>query len=65
LPGIIETLESQIATLSTKLSDPVIYQNAASSISGINAEIAALEEKNRVAYARWEELDALRKSCEG
>ncbi|MEO8205592.1 MAG: ATP-binding cassette domain-containing protein [Chthoniobacterales bacterium] len=64
LPALIEKMESEIATLSARLADPAVYQKAAETLPGIHAEIVALEEKNRIAYARWEELDALRKSCE-
>ena len=65
LPAEIEKIESAQVALQTKLSDPALYQKAPQELATVQAELAMLERRHAVAYARWEELDALRIACGG
>lgn len=58
LPGLIETLESEIASLTDALSDPQFYSRDAAAITAHNAKIADTQARLDAAYARWAELDA-------
>jgi len=59
LPDRIATLETELATLHEKLSDPEFYRTAGSDVAQFTAQLHAIESELEGAYARWEELEAL------
>jgi len=65
LPALIERLEAEHAEIAARLASPEIYQRDPGSIPGIQAELAGNEARTAEAYARWEELEALRLACQG
>ena len=58
LPALIEKMEAEQVELSGKLWDPAVYQKEPDKIPKLKAELAALEARLKISYARWEELDA-------
>jgi len=60
LPGQIEAIEASQAQLGAKLSDPVFYQRERGAASEVKSLLDELDRKHAVAFARWEELEALR-----
>lgn len=58
LPAIIEKVESDIATLHEKMSDPKFY-TANKNVAESKNELLALEKALSEYYARWEELEEL------
>ncbi|MGH8021785.1 MAG: ATP-binding cassette domain-containing protein, partial [Opitutaceae bacterium] len=60
LPARIEKLETEQAALTEKLADPAFYQAAASDAPAVKSRLEALEAELATAFARWEELEALR-----
>ncbi len=62
LPAQIEKLEAEQVELTAKIWDPAIYQKNPQNIPQLKQELAALESKIKTSYARWEELEAKRKS---
>jgi ATP-binding cassette subfamily F protein uup len=60
LPAQIEALESEQAVLGSKLADPVFYQQERTAAAGVKARLDELDRKHSMAFARWEELEALR-----
>ena len=64
IPGEIEAIEKESAEIAAKLGDPATYQSAAESIPALNARMKELEGALEAKFARWEELEALRKSIE-
>jgi ATP-binding cassette subfamily F protein uup len=60
LPAEIEAFEKEQATLGAKLADPVFYQRERSAAAVVKARLDDLERKHAGAFARWEELEALR-----
>jgi ATP-binding cassette subfamily F protein uup len=62
LPAQIEALEERHTAISTKLWQPELYQDDPETIPKLKAELAEIERQTQIAYARWEELDALRKA---
>jgi ATP-binding cassette subfamily F protein uup len=65
LPGVIERLEAEHAEIATKLADPATYQREPEAVPRLQAELADNEARAHAAYARWEELEALRIACAG
>lgn len=65
LPGVIERLEAEHAEIATKLADPATYQREPESVQRLQAELTDNESRAHIAYARWEELEALRLACAG
>jgi ATP-binding cassette subfamily F protein uup len=63
LPGLIERLEAEHAEIAAKLADPATYQRESESVPRLQAELADNESRAHAAYARWEELEALRLAC--
>jgi ATP-binding cassette subfamily F protein uup len=57
LPGLIETLERDVATLTDALSEPRFYTRDAADITAHNAKLADAQARLDAAYARWAELD--------
>ena len=59
LPARIETLETELAGLHEKISDPDFYRAAGAEVAEVNARLAELEQELAAQYNRWQELDAL------
>ncbi len=57
LPGRIEELERQQATLEQTVSDPGFYQRDHAEVDRTLAELAALQADLEVAYERWTSLE--------
>ncbi|MDR1305204.1 MAG: ATP-binding cassette domain-containing protein [Verrucomicrobiales bacterium] len=65
LPGKIEQLEAEQEQVSQQLWDPELYQKSPEKIPELKSRSAALEQEIKAAYARWEELEQLRRECGG
>jgi ATP-binding cassette subfamily F protein uup len=63
LPGKIEQLEAEQENLSKKLWDPELYKTDPKAVQDAESRLAALEKEIKAAYARWEELETIRKEC--
>ena len=46
--------------LTAKLADPAFYKKEAAKFAEVKGRLDALEREHAVAFARWEELEALR-----
>lgn len=64
MPALIEKLEVEQSSLSARLGDPELYQKTPDLVATLQQELATLQERTQQAYKRWEELDAIRESCE-
>lgn len=62
LPALIESLEREQETLTAKIQDPALYRENPAALPVLEAELVNLEKKIQTTFARWEELEALRKS---
>ena len=60
LPAKIEAMEAEQAELSAKLGDPVFYKNQGAQFAEVKRRLDILEREHAVAFARWEELEALK-----
>ncbi|HZZ20432.1 MAG TPA: ATP-binding cassette domain-containing protein [Opitutaceae bacterium] len=60
LPAQIEAFESEQAKLGAKMADPVFYQQERGAAADVKARLDELERRHAVAFARWEELEAIR-----
>ncbi|HEY1793570.1 MAG TPA: ATP-binding cassette domain-containing protein [Opitutaceae bacterium] len=60
LPPRIEALEQELAALTAKLADPVFYKGDQSAPRLAKARLEACEREHHDAFARWEELEAIR-----
>ena len=60
LPGLIERLESEQASLIAKIASAGFYQGAKADILAVQARMAALQRELADAYGRWEALEAQR-----
>lgn len=58
LPGKIQELETEQATLTDKLSSPETYQAGSDEASKIQDSLASLEAELSKLYDRWEELES-------
>jgi len=58
LPGQIETLELEQATLHKKIADPAFYQQTGDEMTALTKRLSNIESKLEVIYERWSELDA-------
>jgi ATP-binding cassette subfamily F protein uup len=64
LPGRIETLEAEQQALAAQLADPRFYQREpAPVVAAAKARVIRLDEEHASAFARWEELEALRSAA--
>jgi ATP-binding cassette subfamily F protein uup len=63
LPAQIEKMETEVSALNEKMWDPELYKKEPGKLPILKAELAELEEKIKLGYARWEELEAKRKAC--
>jgi ATP-binding cassette subfamily F protein uup len=62
LPAKIEKMEAEQAELTAKLGDPVFYKNQGAQFADVKKRLDALEREHATAFARWEELEALKNS---
>ena len=62
LPAQIEALEKEQAELAGKLSDASFYHRERGAVSTAEARLAQIEREHATAFARWEELEAIRAS---
>jgi ATP-binding cassette subfamily F protein uup len=62
LPARIETLEQEQAQLTAKLADPAFYKKEPQKFAEVKGRLDALEREHAVAFARWEELEAVRQN---
>ncbi len=60
LPERIEALEADIADLNNRMARPEFYQQPRDAITQSQARLAELQKTLEAAYARWEELEALK-----
>ena len=60
LPGRIEALEQELTQLQSRLADPELYRQQPTEVTALNARLAAVEAELEQAFARWEELEAVR-----
>jgi ATP-binding cassette subfamily F protein uup len=60
LPAQIEAFESEQSVLGAKLADPVFYQRERSAAAQVKSRLDELDQQHAAAFARWEELEALR-----
>ncbi len=60
LPATIEALENEQAELTARLADPGFYQRESAAAPAVRARLEAIEQQLAGAFARWEELEALR-----
>ncbi|MFY9924168.1 MAG: ATP-binding cassette domain-containing protein [Opitutaceae bacterium] len=60
LPAKIEAYEAEQAELGARLSDPVFYQKERSAAAAVKARLDELDQRHAAAFARWEELEAVR-----
>ncbi len=60
LPARIEKLETEQAGLVAKLGDPAFFRQEAATVRAAEARLAEIERDHAIAFARWEELEALR-----
>ncbi|MFO8155218.1 MAG: ATP-binding cassette domain-containing protein [Pseudomonadota bacterium] len=60
LPEHIETLETELAELHQRMGEPDFYQQEQEAVVATQERAASLQAELQQAYARWEELEALR-----
>jgi ATP-binding cassette subfamily F protein uup len=65
LPAQLEKMETEVSSLNEKMWDPELYKNEPGKLPVLKTELAALEDRIRIGYARWEELEAKRKAGVG
>ncbi len=59
LPARIEKLETEQADLIAKLADPKFFKQDAAVVRAAEARLHEIEKEHAVAFARWEELEAV------
>ena len=65
LPGRIEAIEAEQQTLAAQLADPRFYQRETPTVvSAAKARVMELDHEHATAFARWEELEAMRVAAE-
>ena len=65
LPGRIEAIEAEQQTLAAQLADPRFYQRETPAVvSAAKARVMELDQEHATAFARWEELEAMRVAAE-
>ncbi|MDI1338080.1 MAG: ATP-binding cassette domain-containing protein [Lacunisphaera sp.] len=60
LPAKIEALEKEQALLTAQLADPSFYKKQAAKFTEVKARLETVEREHATAFARWEELEAVR-----
>jgi ATP-binding cassette subfamily F protein uup len=63
LPAQIEKMETEVSALSEKMWDPELYKSEPGKLPLLKTELTVLEDRIRIGYARWEELEEKRKAC--
>src|SRR5690606_39002896 len=59
LPALIETLEKRIGQMTVAMNEPAFFKQDAAAIVGANEAMAKTQAELDVAYARWQELEAM------
>ncbi len=59
LPGTIERLEADLATIHHAMADPSYFQRPGEQIAADQANLNEMEVKLAAAYSRWEELESV------
>ena len=59
LPGKIEQLETQLATLDEQLNDPALYDDDGTKAREVATNRGKVQEELDALYARWEELESI------
>lgn len=62
LPQTIDTLEQEHADLVEQMGDPQLYQQDPDKLQALQQAVEAKEKEMESAFARWEQLEAQRKS---
>lgn len=62
LPKLLEDLEAEQQRLHATMADPNFYRESGDKVTVVKARLEQLERELSVAYARWEELEAVRGS---
>ncbi|GAB2501646.1 ATP-binding cassette domain-containing protein [Arenimonas alkanexedens] len=57
LPARIETLDGEVAALTTQIQDPAFYRQPADAVTAANARLSQLQSELEQAYARWQALE--------
>ena len=65
LPGRIEALQSELATLHAKLADPALFSRSPDAFAGAAAAVHAAERELASAEEEWLRLELLREEIEG
>ena len=60
LPERLETLEAELEALQAKMCSPEFYDSSEQNIREVSDQAALKEQELREAFARWEELEALK-----
>jgi ATP-binding cassette subfamily F protein uup len=60
LPARIEKLETEQAALTVKLGDVGIYRKDPAAASAAKSRLDEIEAEHAIAFARWEELEAVK-----
>ncbi len=60
LPAVIESLEGELDSLQQRLAEPQLYRDFPEQVTGLRDRLLAAQAELARAYARWEELEALR-----
>lgn len=60
LPQLLEELEAQVAALGAKVSHPDFYQKTQEDTQAVLGQLEQAENTLQTAYARWEELEAMK-----
>lgn len=57
MPALIETLETDLDTLQTKMSDPEYFKNSGEVMADDQKRLETLEHELEIAYETWEQLE--------
>lgn len=58
LPGLIESLDGELARLTDQMADPIFYQQDKETIAETTQKLKTTEEELAMAYQRWEKLES-------
>lgn len=64
LPALVEALETEQAALNRSLQNPEVFRSEPEKVRTVQARLDAIEEEISRLFARWEELEELRKSLD-
>ena len=57
MPKLIESLETELSELQSKLSDPNLFQQDPQAVNDASARMTEIEKELEAAFERWQELD--------